>query len=116
MYTLMCLQSKQAKKENKQAFTYIDFTRMEVIPPWYTDEAVGGVSTGITEELKLAADTNTSGIMALHNNINKAFQKTRFLKRREQWMMIFMTRYLPAALATGRLTLVVAIIHFDFIC
>ena len=64
LYTLMYLQSKQAKEENKQAFTYIDFTRTEVICPWYTDEAVDGVSTGITEEFKLAADNNTSGIMA----------------------------------------------------
>ena len=31
-------------------------------------------------------------------------------------MLIFITRYLPAVIATGHLSMVAAITHFDFIC
>ena len=54
--------------------------------------------------------------MTLRNDINKAFGKSRFLKNKKQWMLTFITRYLPAALATQQMTLVAAITHFDNIC
>ena len=70
LYILMHLQHRIAKKEKKQVFTYIDLTRTEMLHHWFTDEAPGGVSTGIADELKFATDNGTSGIMALYNGIN----------------------------------------------
>ena len=82
IYNLVVLQSRTAKREEKQAFTYIDFKRQEMLRPWLNEESVGGDVTGIAEKFKLATDKSTSSIMALHNGINKAIGKTCFLRRK----------------------------------
>ena len=116
LYTLMAHQTSEAKRKGKQAFIYADLARDEVLPPWQTPDTVGGVAPNITEEFKLATSPNTAGVMAFYNGINKAFHKTRFLRRNEQWMAAFILDYLRAFLATGQMTLVVALIRFNRIC
>ena len=113
LYTLMAHHTSEAKMKGKHAFTYIDLTRDEVLPPWQTPDTVGGVAPHITEEFKLATSPNTAGVMAFYNGINKALQKTRFIRRKEEWLAAFNLGYLLALLATGQMTSVAALIHFN---
>ena len=74
---------------------------------------MGGVAPNITEEFKLATSPNTAGVMAFYNGINKAFQKTGFIRRKEHRMAAVNVGYLLALLATGQMTSVAALIHFN---
>ena len=116
LYVLLHFHITLARRERKQPFLYVDFTRSELLPKWFTEESVGGGKAGLTDEYLPTIDPTTPSIVILHNGISKPFGKSRFLKTKEQWMLIFIIRYLPAALATQQLTLVAAITHFDNIC
>ena len=49
------------------------------------------------------------------NNINKTFNKARFFRKKEQWMITWI-RLLPALLASEQWTLVAWMVHTDHIC
>ena len=64
MTTLMFLQTKEARRDGNQAFSYIDFTSDDVLPSWQTPDTVGGVGANITAEFDSATSPNTVGFMA----------------------------------------------------
>ena len=51
--------------------------------------------------------------MTFYSGMNKVFQKTRFLRRKEKWMAALNLGYLLAHLATGQMTPKTARIHFN---
>ena len=115
IYSLLMMDTNTAQKDNKQALTYFYLCDQDFLPPWLPPEAVGGVAHHITEEFKLATDPTKKDAMTWMNSINKTFNKTRFFRKKEHWLIIW-RRVLPIILASGQWTLVAWMVHADHIC
>ena len=109
------MDTKAAKRDGKQRITYFYLCENDFIPNWMPPEAVGGVTHHITEEFKLATDPTKKDVTSLMSSINKAFNKSRFFRKKEQWMVTWI-RLLPALLASEQWTLVAWMVHTDHIC
>ena len=113
--SMLMTEYNAARLANRQAFTYFLLTDDAFQPPWLPAEAIGGIMHFIKEDLILATDNQKKDALTMFNGLNKAFEKTRFFRKREHWMLAW-TRILPALLASRQWTLVAWMVHLDHIC
>ena len=82
VYTLLLMDTKLTKQDGKQRITYFDLCANDFIPNWLPPEAIGGVSDHITEDFRLNTNPTKKDVISLMSNINKAFNKSRFFRRK----------------------------------
>ena len=102
--------SEAAKKQGKQAFTYVDFTAKAMLPPWLPADAVGGKRKRPDGGAELDPDSNTSSLQVLSTALQSAVAEPRTLRGMAQWAAVYL-RYAPMAVAVGQLTWASALAH-----
>jgi len=114
VFQLLEAASKAAKAAQPptQALTYVEFTAREMLPPWLTQDMLGGkvlmageVASGFGGE---------ATITSLSAALKAASATPRFFRSFEQWSAVFW-RYASVALPTGHWTLGQLLCYFGVI-
>ena len=115
VFSLFMTENIAADKAGRQALSYWILTDDSFTAPWLPPEKIGGLVTFLKDDLMLAADENRKDALSLVNGLSKTWDKMRFFRSREHWMMAW-TRAMPIFLTSGQWTFTSWLTHFNHIC
>jgi len=91
----------------RQPYSYIDSTTKEMLPPFLTQDMIGGRFL-LAGEGGMVDGSSTGSIGALGQALRAATAAPRFFRSFEQWVAVYL-RYMPAAVACKHMSLEAAI-------
>ena len=104
--------TKQAKKEGKVPFSFVDITQKEFLPLWLTPESIGGRTAVAGDDVVLDGGHDTTTMAKLTEALKSATSAPRFFRNLNQWVACFV-KYAVLALSCGQLTLGAVLGHMS---
>ena len=101
-YNLLRTQTAQAKRNGCKPFCYVCLTAKEFLPDHIPQDAVGGKSQ-VNADVALMGGAFSS-LSGLHAALRKALSTSRWFRHPFQWIVVYITMYMPAAVAAEHWT------------
>ena len=115
VFSIFLTENNAATLAGRQPLSYWLLTDDAFLAPWLPPEVIGGLVQFVKEDIMLAADDQRKDALTLVNGLSKTFEKIRFFRRREHWIMAW-RRAFPILITSGQWTFVSWLTHFNHIC